>query len=407
MMTKNYKLLPAALLGNLRTAYATNFPHYVNARVVINQTGSFFLVLPLPEPDNDYEILVEISNERLNILKNRGLSLIHPFKEPEKGFYYLARVNSGNQVDELYYIQPGEEQFNLPFLDSISIDFKLIGKPLPFNLYNFAVQRNRITINIRFEAPGLADNMKIWAIKNFLIPYTDLIKTALLNNNNLKYNARTIERKLNLGFSKIRHKCIEGLFEVDPCLFKDNTELDNLINLNLLLDTEDPDEIIQNLGHFENKKIIPDYIKILRAIISNKAKLYTQMATPAEEYKEIIFDYRKAVKIKRTMESGLPPESYEETVIGVLTVLNFEKVHAPLFTLHSTVEEKKYCGTIAANLVPDMSSQTFNFRNMEYECKLKIEYTPPTEILKEKYEYTLLNISELSEDNETLNPENQ
>ena len=100
------------------------------------------------------------------------------------------------------------------------------------------------------------------------------------------------------------------------------------------------------------------------------------------------------------MESNLQSDPYQEVVIGVLTRIDCEQRKAPMFALQSTVSGDKYCGTIANNLVHEMHSQTFNFRNMEYECTLEVRYTPESPLLKEKYEYTLLEISELTEPNE-------
>ena len=396
MFTDEYQKLPAAIIGKLHTIYTTSFVEYANARIDTSQTGNTYLILPFPEPNEAFAILVEISEERLDILKGRGMNLIQPFKEPEKGFLYLAKMSPENQVEELALLYPADRKFKWPLPDSIGIEFNLIEKPLPFNLIEYSKERGRVAINITFETPKLKDNMKIWAVKNFLIPFTDLVKTALLSNN-LAINSRNIDQKLNLGFSKIEHKCIHGILEFDynPNLMYENTELENLENLYLLFDTENQEEIIERVKRFQNKKIIPEYIKILRAIIKNEGKLQTGFATPNEVQKEVCFNRLKSINVKRIMESGLPPDAFEETVVGVLTRLDFEKRKLPMFALHSTVDDQKYVGNIHPDLIPQMDSLTFNFRNMEYECKLKVVYTPESPLSKENYEYTLLDISEV------------
>ena len=94
------------------------------------------------------------------------------------------------------------------------------------------------------------------------------------------------------------------------------------------------------------------------------------------------------------MESAVKNEPFIQTIIGILTKLDFDPKKAPLFSLHATNGDQKVCGVICPDLAKVMNEQTFNFINTEYKCEVEVKYTPETSLNKEKYEYTLLEITD-------------
>lgn len=396
MFTPDYTRIPSELIGELSPLLVSSVKEIVNARIDRSQTGSTFLVLPFAEPNEKYAILVEISNERLDTIKNRGMELIFPFQHPEKKLFYLAKLDEKNQITELAYLYPEQRKFDWPVPDTIDFDFTFTEKAPPFSLLQYSREKNKGVIEVIFEANDLEENMKIWSLKNFLLPFTDLIKTAILSNN-LNVNPQNIEKKLKLGFTTIEHKCLRSIleFEYNPNLMEENIALKNLKNLYLMLDADEKDELIKYVDSFSNKKIISDTIKILRTVISNKGTLKSQMAVPDEEFEQVFLSRSKAVRRKKMLEANVTSDPYKQTVTGVLTMLNFEPAKAPLFALHTLGDDEKYYGKICPELARTINEQTFSFNSVEYQFELEVVYTPETWQTKEKYDYTLLDISEM------------
>lgn len=395
MFDPEYKTIPVELIGELTTVLESSVKKIINARIDQSVTGVNYLVIPFAPPNERFAILVEIGDERLDVIKNRAMKLIYPFKHPEKKLFYLAELDAKDQIIKLAYIFPGQEKLDWPYFDNLDYDFQFIEKPKPFSLFDYSVERNRVAIEVIFESEDLMDNMKIWSFKNFLLPFTELLKTAILANS-LGINPNNLEQKLKLGFSKIEHKCLRAILEFDynPKLHEESRVLENLKNLYLLLDADDKEGVVKYVESFNNKKIVPDLIKILRAIIANTATFKTKLATPDEELKEIILNRSRSIKKKYIMESAVKNEPFIQTIIGILTKLDFDPKKAPLFSLHATSGDQKVCGVICPGLAKVMNEQTFNFINTEYKCEVEVKYTPETSLNKEKYEYTLLEITD-------------
>ena len=396
MFTPDYRSIPTDFIGELSTLLTTSVKEIIDARIDKSTTGATYLVIPFLSPNEQFAILVEISEERLKAIKNRGMELIFPFLHPEKKLFYLAELDENNQIIKLAYLFPEQRKFDWPIPDSVDFDFNFTEIVTPFSLLQYSREKNRGVIEVIFEADDLMENMKIWSFKNFLLPFTDLIKTAILSNN-LGVNPQNIEKKLKLGFSKIEHKCLRSIieFEFNPNLIEENTALENLKNMYLMLDADEKDELIKYIDGFSNKKIITDTIKILRAVISNKGSLKSQLAIPDEEFKQIFLNRSKAVRRKKMLESNVTSDPYKQTVTGVLTMLNFEPAKAPLFALHTLEGDEKYYGKICPQLANSINEQTFSFNSTEYQFELEVIYTPETPLNKEKYDYTLLDVSEI------------
>ncbi len=395
MFDPEYKTIPVELIGELTTVLESSVKKIINARIDQSVTGVNYLVIPFSPPNQRFAILVEIGDERLDVIKNRAMKLIYPFKHPEKKLFYLAELDAKDQIIKLAYIFPGQEKLDWPYFDNLDYDFQFIEKPKPFSLFDYSVERNRVAIEVIFESEDLMDNMKIWSFKNFLLPFTELLKTAILANS-LGINPNNLEQKLKLGFSKIEHKCLRAILEFDynPKLHEESRVLKNLKNLYLLLDANDKELVVKYVESFNNKKIVPDLIRILRTIIDNKATMRTKLATPDEELKEVVLNRSKSVNRKQIINSVVKNDPYIQTITGILTKLDFDPHKAPLFSLYSTSTEEKICGKIISELAQRMDDQEFNFKNKEYKCDLEVVYTPESPLNKPNFEYTLLEITD-------------
>ena len=81
-------------------------------------------------------------------------------------------------------------------------------------MIQYSKSRGRFVIEIHLEADGLKDNMKFWSIKNFLIPYTELIK-MVIQDHNPRLLSNEMEKVINFGYSKIEINCLSAFLEGD------------------------------------------------------------------------------------------------------------------------------------------------------------------------------------------------
>lgn len=407
MFTPDYNLIPPELIGELSTLLVTSVKEIINARIDKSHTGSTYLVIPFKEPNEKYVIMSEITEERLTALKNRSMKLIFPFHHPQKKVFFLAELNEKNQIIKLAYLFPEQRLFDWPIPDNLDFDFGFTEKPQPFSLLKYSQERNRCAIEMIFESEELRDNMRVWSFRNVLLPFVEMVKTAILSNN-LNVNPNNLETKLKFGFTKIEHKCLRSIleFDVNPNLLEDNKILGNIQNMYLMLDAGNEEIMKAQVKYFSNKKIVPDMIKIFRVVISNKGTLKSQMSTPEEEFKSILLNSSISKKRKAWLGSSSSSDPYTITVTGYLTRLDFEPQKAPLFTLHATSDDK-YCGKITPALIKKMDESHYNFRNTEYKCELEVIYTPESAVSNEKYDYTLIDIGDAEIDTQSeIFPEN-
>ncbi len=400
--------IPTNILGSLKTLFVSSFTAYIDAQIVVSVTDTKFLKLPLTlEEDNEYFALVELSNDRLQQINGGGMPVLYPFQMPENGLIYVAQWIKDNNISKLWWIDPATTEIHWPIPDNGKIDFKPIEKPAKVDFLAYSKARGRITIDIKLEAKGLKDNMKVWSVKNFLIPFTELIRTVILDHNP-RLPGNELEKVLNFGYSKIEINCLYSVLEFDfnQSLHIENIELENITNLYYLFGAESEDEIIKYLERFQNKKLIPQYLSMLRQIIKNKAILNSKVATPAGHYQEAFFNRQRSVNIKKIMDNKLPTIAYEENVIGVLTLIDFHTSSIPHFALQSTTDDKAYCGIIDPALRKFIPELSVSFIEKEYKCKLKVIFSPVSTGNAERYEYTLLEITDTAPEIQTkINPD--
>lgn len=390
-------VIPTNLLGTLTTTFVSTFREYLDAQIVTSATDVNYLKLAFSdEMDEENYYLVELSDTRLQQINGGGMNVIYAFQKPEKGLIYVAQFDSENSIQKLWWIDPEVAAIKWPISDAIKIDFLPIEKTAPIDIIQYSKSRGRFVIEIHFEADGLKDNMKLWSIRNFLIPYTELIKTVILDRNK-SLSSNDLEKTINLGFSKIEIKCIQAYLEGDynESLYSTNIAMENLTNFHLLLEAQTEEEIVKCLGSFENKKVIPQYNAILRQIIRNKANFKTEYATPTGHHMEASHNKQSASKIKKILDEKLPPASYEQNVVGVLTRLDFQTSTIPRFALLSSNDNIPYIGVIDSELDKSFNELVLNFRGQEYDCRLHVTFTPESKLKGANYEYKLMEISEV------------
>jgi len=400
MQIDHSRLILPNVIGELTTILKSAFSDHTNARIDTSVTNSNFLVIPFISKNVKYAILVEISESSLNILKGGEMNLIYPFEHPEKGFFYLAQLDDENDsIQKLAYYSPNDRDFEWPIPSNQSIDFKWVEKPKPFKLVEYAKQRNRIAIEFIVEFNDFKDStIKAESIKKYLIPFNELVKTALLSNigkENKRYNAKTIEKVLHMGFSKIEFKCLSTILEFDfnQSPQSENSELTNILNLYYLLDCENEKEIENNFKNFQNPKLIVQYLTLLKNVISDRSRISSRLATPAKHEESFYLDRQRSMRLKKMISNDHESITYEENVVGVLVLLEHDpsKKYSH-FSLKSIVDDKPYKGRISNDLRKSVEERSFKLVGQEYDCKLKVTFTPESTTHQEDYEYELIEI---------------
>lgn len=401
MIQPNLPEIPSEIVGELTPYLVSSVPQIANVRIERSQTGALYLLIPFPKPNEEQVILVEISDERARAIRTRAMSLIFPFLSPEKKLFYLARMSSHNQIETLFVLSPEHRNFDWPLPEDFTFDLDFVEKSPPCQLKEIARERNRVVIEMVFEADDLQENIRVYAFRKVLLPFVGLVKTAIISGS-LYINEENLEAKLKFGFSRIEHKCLRSLleFKLTNNLGEDSLILERVANLYLMLDAEKPEEFLELANSYENKKIVMDIAKILNAVIANKGDIKSQMASPDEEFRKIMLTRGRAKKQKKWLANSAAAKPYPMKITGCLTRLDFENQKAPLFTLHAA-DDEKYIGKIAPELVQKMDENQYNFRNTSYVCTLEVKFIPESFKSEEKFTYTLLDIAEAEVDSQT------
>lgn len=389
--------IPSSLFKGLRPYMLLEFYDYPYLTVDINNTGTLYLNHYLSGKDELFNhIIVEISNERLKMLLTGDRTLKQVFDNPETNIIYHAQFNRLGEVVELGIIE--QSLFNE--LNPISTDYEIDYEYLPQNeavdLQLKSTQRGRILVDIYLQANSLKSSLKYWALKSFFIPFSELVRTSLLNQS-LLYNKNNLDKSTNFGINKFAMNSLASTIELNynADLFGKSEELDNLEKLFLVLNAKDEVSLLNSFDKFPQKKIISEYIKVLNVIIKNDATLNTKIAAPNNYFSETFISKKEALEIKRIINEKIPNVEDVEEIQGFLFELSFDKT-SPTFSMSASFEELKYKGRIDEKLVKRINELEFTFLTKEYIFNIHTLYVPETSKSQEKITRTLIDITEIS-----------
>jgi hypothetical protein len=391
------KQLPVEIIGSLKTTLISDFPGYVDVQIATSNTNANYLILPFKEYKPGYVLLVEISEERLKVIKTGEIGMIKPFENPEKGFFYIAKMDENMLVSELYIYKPDERDFEWPLPKNITNKLVFKEKQVEFDIREYAHKRGKIAIEFRvYFNDEKESTIKMSAIKRYLTPYYEIVKTALLSNT-LLYNEKNIEGLLHMGFSKIEFNCLFSVLECDD--IRSPQELINnfekLETLYHLFGCDDKEQINKYLESFNNKRMTALYISIIRKVLDDKSTVKSTFSTSDKISSSYSIEKKRYPVLKKTILEKVDPLKYDKEVTGALSRLdiNIEKNMA-LFTLNELRNENPYTGRAVGEAYKKLTSNAIVFIEKEYECELKVTYTPPTDLKDEKYSYELQDFKE-------------
>jgi hypothetical protein len=399
MLINESNLVPIQLLNGLQARYFVqnyrNIP--IRLEIDISHTGGWFLNLFVSRIDDQiYRYLVEVSETRLKLISRGEMSIDYAFCHPENGIYFAALFDSEQRITKLSWLYPSVLEPNLIASDQY-ITFDLDFTNAPFDLVEHAKRRGKNVLEIKSGSNIPKSNLKYGYVRRLLIPFSELVKTALLDHNPRLSHSK-VEDSLNFGYSYIGigtlHALIELNYQAD--LFGFNVELENLSGLFSLFQADDPEEIFNAIRFFKNKKIIPEYIRLLRSIAKSNASFTFKMATPFQLKGTVSFDWARAQVIKNIIEATLPETEFDEIVWGTLTCLDLENKKRPVFSLKSLNYSQLYTGFIDPSLDDRLNHLDFQFGKKIYECSIKVIFVPESLKNSEQYRYTLLRIEEFN-----------
>lgn len=398
-LKQNITIVPSSLLQGLKPYLLLEFFDYPYLTVDSSNTGSLFLNYYIDGKDDFYNHLItEISKERLNLFLAGDYQLRQIFDNPETNVIYHAQFNKKGVIDELGIID-----FNIynsldliPTNYDLDYDFEEENEIVDLKLKS--IQRGKILVDVYLQASSLRSSLKYWALKSFFIPFSELVRTSLLNQSQ-NYTIQNLDKKVNLGINHFAISSLSSTIELNynADLFGESKDLENIANLFLILNSQKEEDIIKSFDSFSNKKIIAEYLKILNVIIKNDAVLCTKVAAPNDYFSESYLTKKEAQEIKNIINEKLPNVEDIEEIQGYLLELSFDKTN-PTFSMNASLEEFKYKGRIDEDLVQKISESEFTFLSKEYIFTIHTLYTPETSKSPEKITRTLKNIKEFAEE---------
>ena len=332
--------LPSTLLKGLRPYLLLEFYDYPYLTVDTNNTGTLYLNYYLSGKDDVFNhILIEISQERLKMLLTGDYTLKQVFDSPEQDIIYHAQYNRAGQVIDLGIIELSLFNELNPILADHEIDYEYQPETETVDLQIKSVQRGRILVDVYLQANSLKSSLKYWAIKSFLIPFSELVRTSLLNQSS-KYTSHNLDKSVNLGINRFAISSLASTIELNynSDLFGNSEELENIANLFLVLNAKDEDTLLKSFDNFPQKKIISEYIKVLNVIIKNDATLNAKIAAPNNYFSETFITKTEAQALKKIINEKIPNVEDTEEIQGYLLELSFDKT-SPTFSMSASLEE--------------------------------------------------------------------
>lgn len=390
--------LPTTLLKGLRPYLLLEFYDYPYLTVETNNTGTLYLNFYLSGKDDLFNhLLIEISKERMKMLLAGDYTLKQVFDSPEQDIIYHAQYNRAGHLLDLGIIELVLFKELNPILAEYEIDYEYQPETETVDLRIKSVQRGRILIDIYLEADSLTTSLKYWAIKNLLVPFTELVRSSLLNQSS-RYSGRNLDKSVNLGLNNLAIGSLSSTLELNynSDLFGNSDDLENIINLFLMLSAKEENELIKSFDNFPQKKIISEYIKILNTIIKNDATLTAKIAAPNNYFTETNITKEGAQAVKTIINEKIPNVEDIEDIQGYLLELSFDKT-SPTFSMSASLEELKYKGRIDVSLVNRISEIEFTFITKEYIFTIHTLYVRESSKSPEKITRTLINIADYSE----------
>lgn len=398
----NMQILPNTLLSGLRSYMLLDFFDYPYLSVDINKTGTLFLNYYLSGKGEALNhILIEISKERLDLLLSGDYTLNQAFANPENEILYYTVFNKKREITCLGSIDLDFfNEFNPIPLDYV-IDYEMEYEANSVDLVLKSAQKGKILVDIYLQANGLKSSLKYWALKSFLMPFSELVKGSLLNNSST-YTPYNIDRNSNLGFSNLMVNSLSTTMELNynSDLFGVSNDVDNLSNLFNVFNSKEEVEIIKSFDSFPNKKFIAEYLKVLNVIIKNDAVLKSKIAAPNDFYSETFISKKEAQIIKKIINDKLPAIEDYEDVRGYLLEFDFDK-QEPSFAMSASHEDLKYRGKINKDLVNRINQKQFTFISKEYNFNIHTLYKPETSTSREQTIRTLIDIVEIDTNDTT------
>lgn len=385
------------IVGKLFITDVLDFVDFPLLTVERNITGRLFLNYFHSFVDNQQaRFLLEISPERLNLIISHEMTIKYAFDNPENDSVFVGLFDSKSNLNELY-LYPGNEfklindiledyDFDLTHYNTLDLNELLIKSH----------QREKIIIGFYLNAFNLTSSLKFWALKNFLLPLSEMIYLNL-GINFKKTDDKLKLNDLNLGYSRLDLNSLRGDIEINytPNLFNEDVQLQKLTKIFQLLNSSSKDELTNCLMDIDNKRILSKYISVLNAISKNDAKLEAGLVSPRNDFKFYsVLDKSKSYQIRKILNEQFPAIEDIEEIEGQFLEMDFSIQH-PTFTIQPLDEDDKIHGRISEELASKISDREINFKGKEYTFTVKTVFLQQTSKAPEKTNRILIDFKEI------------
>lgn len=340
------------------------------------------------EENIEQRALVQISEKRLKKLLSGEISVKEIFARSENNLIYILNKDKfTGDITDTYLVN---KEIIIELLD-IEEDYYIINieknEKTQNNekLISYARQAEKLIFDLYIKSDNLINNIKPWVFYKIIIPTTEIIK------NYLDIEGKDVNKKL--AFSNIRDGSLGISIEIeyDLKLFKDIPEALKISQIIDLFNADDKESFNKILYKTKESKVLNEYIKIIKAILSNKADVKSSYINPIQnEIYSASLDYNKAKKIKKIIDEEYPEKIDIEEIHGIFLEIDLDKKE-PIYTIRAINEDYSQTGKIDIELISKITNDKINIGKDEYIFTIRTIFKQETTLKKEQIFRKLIN----------------
>lgn len=331
--------------------------------------------------DSEKRIFLQVSDERLNSILEKEISIRNAFSNPENQFVYIAEFSLKDGEPISAYLIPGQVFSEINPIDEeykVEINY-MFNKPIlnEFEILSYSERKQKLIFDFYLQSQNLVNNIKPFAIYKVLTPIVEIIKSLL------SFDNRNADRFL--AFSNIRQGSLGITIEInyshDLFLEKESEVMETIIQL---LNAQKKSDFESIISKATNDRYIKEYTTIIKTLIENDANLYTAYANPVtKKILTSILDKKRAIKAKEIIDETIDTIEDIEDIVGAFLEIDIDSKE-PSFKIHSNEEDITIKGKFELSILDKVKNDYLNIGKESYKFMIKTIYKPETTLRAEE-----------------------
>ncbi len=386
MKTENLHKLPTNAL-ELEVVELLDFKDYPILIVEKDIVGTLYLsYLAWEEELIERRVIIPISQARLNEILAGTIIVKQAFDKPESNSVYVCDFNKYDGKLLETFLVPSE---NFIKMNPVPSSYKLLYEPKlnkptldSSGLLANAINKNKVLIDLYLQGPNLINSVKPYAFYKIMTPVVEILKSLL------DFDDKSVDKYM--AFSNIRQSSLGVTIEVnrsnDMFLSFETLEVPKLMEL-FACDSKEKFEIF--ISKTNNEKYLAQYSKIIKAIITNNATLWSAYANPIDrKVLSATISPDKASRVAKIIDETFDEIVDIEEVEGTLEEIDIA-VQRPTFKIFASEEQVIIKGFLDSSLLEIIKADKINLGKEKYRFTLRTTYHPKTISKAEKTERIL------------------